>query len=128
MIKIEFFNIEFGVTGRVFFEYSANYKLRFCTFLNIWENLIYLIWYDISVLIFSYSYIWPSLFFKRLIFLFFNLFRFFNFYYIWYFIMAFFVLFTWIWKIFILLFLFMSFSMLIKNLLWLKCSGSFFCL
>lgn len=126
MVKIEFFDIELWVTGWVFFEYSANYKLRFWTFLNVWENLIYFIWYDISILIFSNSYIWPSLFFERLIFLFFNLFRFFNFYCIWYFIMAFFALFTCIWKIFILLFLFMSFSMLIKNLLWLKCSGSFF--
>lgn len=90
MVQVELFWGESGVGGGVFGEYTAYNKFRFRIFLNVRKYLVHLVWNDVSVLVLSDVGLEPFLFLKRLVFLFSELFVFFNSYRFRYFITTFF--------------------------------------
>jgi len=90
LVQVELFWGEGEVGGWVFGEYTAYNKFRLRTFLNVRKYLVYLVWNDVSVLVLSYVGLEPFLFLKRLVFLFSELFAFFNSYRFRYFITTFF--------------------------------------
>lgn len=80
LVKIELFHVKFRITGWVLPKYSANNKPRFAAFLDVREYLVHLVGNDVPVLVFTdIGLEFPPLL-ERLIFLFSDLFNFFNFY------------------------------------------------
>lgn len=126
LIQVEFFWSEGGVAGGVFSKYTAYNKFRLRTFLNVRKYLVHLVWNDVSVLVLSYVGLEPFLFLKRLVFLFSELFGFFNSYRFRYFITTFFAPLIRGQASLVIFLLSEGFRVLNGNLLWLKCSGGFF--